>query len=470
MDSNTAKSLLTTGLNTMAMVAFAIPGGGAAGVELLVLATLFSALFGQEPSSDPAVTRSELKAAVDAVKAEIIDAIFKGVADDITDQVLALQQGFLDVYHSMSRLKMDGERYMLSATNETILNFIWNTNAYFNLTLAQKDNGILFRLEKCRSFLELGSLDSSVKLTQDQIDEHRNRTINLYGVVGSLTVAYLKSAVAWQWGRQLLVAWQYEQYKAAMENWDPLTGDPDQDPAKLYPGVDAPPVPGVAYTNPFTAVDSSGKPSYKPPTWETWNQTVNCPAQLLIQKVNALLDYCVTDPAQSPPPAQDGVYTELLKNLNDLEAKVAGGEPQVTAGDLPRTDQMVTALENGALAAGWVAVIGQVSEEDTEQFGSLIAMWKAAKASVTFTMYTTSQATETLESIADLKYKGEDKVAFGQLLYDANPGIKFVGQPSTPNPTAADWELVPITKGTTIKIFPKEVFPDLNPPDPGESV
>jgi len=466
MDPNTARSLLTTGLNTMAMVAFAIPGAAPAGIELLILATLFSSIFGQEPSPDPAVTRDELQAAVDTVTAQIIDAIWLGVADDITDEMLALQQGFLDVYHCMSRLKTDGERYMLSATNETIINFIWNTNAYFNMTLAQKSDGVLYKLDKCRSFLELGSLDPNVKLTQDQIDEHRARTINLYGVVGSLTVAYLKSAVAWEWGRKLLVAWQYEQYKAAMENWDPLTGDPDQDPAKLYPGVDAPPEQGLPLKNPFAATN----PVYTPPTWETWSQTGNGPVYLLTQKVDALLTYCLTVPAQGAQPAQEGAYTELLAKLNDLEAKVAGGEPDVAVGDLPRMDQMVTALENGALAAGWVAVLGQVSEQDTEQFGSLVAMWKAAKAGVTFTTYLTTKATETLESIADSQYKGEDKVAFGQLLYNANPGITFLGQPSTPNPTAADWELVPIKKGTIIKIFPKEVYPDLNPPDPRGSV
>jgi hypothetical protein len=181
---------------------------------------------------------------------------------------------------------------ILNVTNDTARYFIADTYRYFN---TQDPNGLLTDLRSFRNVLERRSLNDA-SLSDLQITEHKTRTIGLYTLIGCLTAAYLKAAVDWRWSREFLVAYQYQQYQAALGDWkantatDPTYKDrnPLQDLAHRFPGVNL-------------------DPKYKPPDWNTWITYASCPVPVFISAVQLMLDYCVGTPDKP------GLYTIMLK-------------------------------------------------------------------------------------------------------------------------------------------------------------
>src|SRR5262245_47140630 len=79
-------------------------------------------------------------------------------------------------------------------------------------------------------------------LTPELLAYHRTRTVGLYVLIASLTVAYLKFAVAWGWGKQLLINRQYDQYQNALNYWNSQiaayqAAHPLSDLKDMYPWV-----------------------------------------------------------------------------------------------------------------------------------------------------------------------------------------------------------------------------------------
>ena len=102
-----SKYLLDTGLNTVMMVAFAVPGGAPIGAGLAVVNFLFGWLVPTNPAtpgSSP-VTQPELKQALDNLKAGIVDATFNSKVNDITNNLLSLFADFQDILKDMGKLK-----------------------------------------------------------------------------------------------------------------------------------------------------------------------------------------------------------------------------------------------------------------------------------------------------------------------------------------------------------------------------
>ena len=451
-------------LNTVLMVGFAVPGlklaqeglqttaqskfiarwlgraGGAAGVGAAI------GLFGMDlfeyfnpPQQDPGdsfVTQADVQAELDDLKADLIDALWKARIDDICAELPALNQGFHDLVDSLQKLKVNGEYFSLVATDDLLENTVADIYSYFD---HHNPNGLLTVLRGFRNALEIASSDSG-KINALQLLERQTRTIGLYALIGSLSVAYLKAAVMWKWGRELLLSCQYDQYQKDTDFWN------DQDAT-------------YQDTHPFEDLLDSydevvANPLYKPPTWEEWKSQPGCPWQLLLDEVQSLLDYCVvTAPATGGKPARSGLYTKMLKNnLDDMEKHAADGDdfPSSTAGIWKQ--HMKDAFRYGATRVNWLETLQTeygleaVSEQDIDNFGKVIALWQATAASVRFTTYTAGPN----EMPFDIAKHFYNEVGYAWALLQANPTVALENQFYVP-------------EGSVLKIFDKDALAALVP-------
>ena len=455
MDSST-KRLVDTGLNTVSMVAFAVPGGAPVGVALLVVTTLFEVFTPDAPAENPAVSQSELRAAVDKVKDVLNLANWKTEADRMTFEVLALYHGFHDVLEAMARIKVDHERLVISDSNETVKHFITSMNNYFDMSKAQDPSGILSVLKGHRAFLELegGGLGLTKPPPQEILD-HQIAAIGVYTCICSLTAAYLKTAVVWNWGQELLLAYQFENFTKEFASWN----DSKQ-------GVD--PRSSGKYSAKVTA------PQYAPLTWDEWRAgasdsfaattknvpDINCCATILGAEIQAMLDYCVG--TSSAP----GFYANLQGQLNEIDDRVSAGEALLAGGTTsPTIADMLKAAELGAVASGYQESLTRkygllgVDGAAVAALGQAVEAWRSVQASVMFSTHQVAGSgndpLNTLTKIATYNYPKEDPAVFAQKLYDANPDILFEG--------AVGLDRV-LKRRTVIKVYEAAAYPYLQPP------
>lgn len=494
MDSST-KRLVNTGLNLVSMIAFAVPGGAPVGVAVLVVMAFFDAFTGEPPAKNPAITRGELKDAIADVQAKIMASFWKSDTDDMTEEVLALHQSFLEISAAVSMIKMDGDRFEFLTNNDTVKHFVAFGDRYFDMTTAQMPDGILDKLGDFRARLELSAQTGpqAAHMSADQVLEHQVLTMGLYCLVGSLTASYLKTAVLWNWGQEMLAAWQYEQCWKDLAAWNAMSqqdqsDNPDLDPAPKYtpeilasclwnqysadlaawkamtpaqqahnPDLD----PAKKY--PLTAAQPAN--IYAPPTWEGWTTETsghppvttkqkNCCANILSNNIQEMLDYCVGTPS-SP-----GYYTTLLNHLNDLESKASAGEASLPSGAIAasiRGQDMLSAADQGAYAAGALEFLAakyglaDVDGDDILAFGKALDEWRSAQASVNFGTHLVAQGETLLEIAGDAPaYKNLDTKTYAQKLFDNNPNLKFDASPGG--------VAVALTPRQTVKIFKPEAY------------
>jgi hypothetical protein len=468
-------------LNTAMMVGFAVPGLNVAEAELervgqgplspaelnqLLRAKLFRwggaavgvaasiGMFGmdlfdyfnpaQRTAGDMEVTQADLQAALDDLKSDLIDALWKARIDDISDELPALNQGFHDLVDSLKKLEINADRFTLIASDDHLENLVSDIYNYFNV---HDPDGLLTVLRGFRNALQLTSSDAS-KITSLQLLEHQTRTIGLYSLVGSLSVAYLKAAVMWKWGRELLLSYQYLQYQADVDFWnDPVdaSGQPLTDYQDNHPFEDLLEKYDEIVANPL----------YKSPEWDDWKSQPGCPWQLLLDEVQSLLDYCETVPAAGANPAQDGLYTRMAKSLDEMEKHAADGDVTLVPNQGIKIAQMKQAFLAGATRANWIETLeteyglGPVSEEDIDNFGQAIGLWRATAASVNYKTYT-AKKNEMLFDIAKSQYQD---VTFASQLWSANPEVKLENTFYVP-------------EGAVLKIFTKQALVDLKVPVP----
>lgn len=427
------RQLLDSALNTMMMVSFTVPGGAPIGVASAVGLFFLDVLSPQarlSPAQKP-VTQPQLQAAVNQLTADILDGIWKADVDKITSELLAFYTDFDDNWGFMKMMKVDGQRYVLDLTDNTTAG--WEASIQKEFSDLDGPTSVLHNLRVFRNTLTLSSLNDP-KLTPLQVGEHRTRTIGLYALVGSLAVAYLKAAVAWTWGNELLVAWQYQQYQNAVSYWRQQNAayqaaHPFSNIANQYPGVNL-------------------APNYSPPDWNKYLNDAGCPVPLLLREVQTMLDYCVTiPPTDDGQPAQPGLYTLMMNHWDAFEQKMTSYDVPLTPNAGISKQQMASAVEQGAVrAAEWERTrsqyaVGSVSEQDIAHFGKAIAAWRAAAASVSFTIYVV-QPGDTLASIAKAKNHDATKI------YDTN------------RDQLSDPTVLPV--GTVLKIYQLDAIPYLH--------
>ena len=425
-------------LNTAMMVGFAVPGLkaaqataamtemqqmrakwlGRAGSAVGVAAAI--GMFGmdlfqyfnpaQVDAGDMQVTQADLQAALDDLKADLINALWKARIDDISDELPALNQGFHDLVDNLKKLAINGDSFTLTASDDLLEDLVSDIYSYFNV---HDPNGVLTVLRGFRNALQLTSTDAS-KITSLQLLQHQTKTIGLYSLVGSLSVAYLKAAVMWKWGRELLLFYQHVQYQADVDFWN------DQDAA-------------YQDAHPFEDLlekydEIVANPLYKSPEWDDWKSQPGCPWQLLLDEVQSLLDYSETVPAAGGKPAQEGLYTRMSKHLDDMEKRATDGDVILTPGAGITVQQMKDAFLGGATRANWMETLeteyglSSVTEEDIDNFGRAIGLWKATAASVKYKTYTTVNSLEDLGNIAQKFYPSNVTDYAAQLINDTNPG------------------------------------------------
>ncbi len=429
-----AKRLIDSGLNTAMMVSFAVPGGAPVGMTLAVGLFVFDLLedaLNPPPPPAPPLTQAELQSSLDALKADVIDAIWKGQADTVVDDLMSLNKGFTDVWSAMGKLQVDGQRYVPMVPDKTTQQWIKNTDAYFDLDAT---TGVLTRLRAYRHHLTSSSLNDP-SLTPLQVAQHRTSSLGIYCLIGSLEAAYLKAAVAWDWGFELLEAWQYQQYQKAVAHWK------NQNAAYQA----AHPLSALAAQFPGVNLD----PTYTPPTWDAWNNEPGCPAPMLKSSVAEMLAYCVTNPA-APAGTPPGLYTQMKAHWDDFEAQMAAFDVAPPAGAAIPAADMQKAVSQGQLRAkAWDNVVytyalADVTEDVITQFGQALDLWRATSAAVRFRTQTVV-AGDTLASLAKAAY-GDPSLASS--IFDQN-------RDQLSDATA------PLVAGTVLKIYDQDALADL---------
>jgi hypothetical protein len=456
VDQSTRK-IVSAALGTASMVAFAVPvppWSEIAGVVLGLADTLFEAFTGDPPAPNPAITRSELKEAVDGVRDQINDSLWRTEVDRITFEVLALYQGFYDAYAFVSRVPLDKDKLVFPTNNDTVKHLIQRMDDYFDMTIAQDTDGILTTLRKHRYLLELkGGVMGTTTPTTQQIQDHQLLSMAAYTSIGSLTVAYLKTAMLWNWGKEMLAAGQYENFQRDLKDWQ---NDPANhpDPRPHYP--------------------SNIQQMNHRPAWEEWTmednpvppparkKADNCCANILIEEVQEILDY------QTGTAPLQGSYTKVRAHLDAMDAAVFAGVNQLTVGASPTSAQVKQAAKLGGAAATLLEVttdtygLALMDPEAVVGLGQAMDLWRSAQASVMFQTLTV-KATDphrTLTLIAGDAYPNENAAAYAQKLYDANPGL-------FPDPQPQDPLNANLPNQTGLKIFQKEAYPYLTVADGG---
>ncbi len=416
MANQDPESLITAGMNTAMMVAFACPGGAPVGAALALGSFLVETLFPHSPVDKgkfdppvPPLSQADLQAALASLKSDLINALKNQQTDDVVQQMLTLDQSYHEYWENVAKLTMNGEQYVVNATDQGTQDFIKHTSdTYFDLQ--NTTTGVLATLRTFRNKLQARSLNDA-SLTPDQVAENRTNTIALYCWICSLTVSYLKAAVTWRWGWELLTAWQFDEYKKELAKFN--SGKSQfQDFAHLV--------------NNFPGVNTS--PNYVPPDWNHWINTPFCPVPILLKELTSMLDHVeVLPPEQAKnKPARPGLYPETQAHLKDLDAKVSSYD-SVKPGSVPLTKQLLLdAMTKGIARSGaWEQLADQyglhnITEDQLDQFHKTIESWKTIAETVNFVNYTVEPG-DTILAIIQKHFKDPtDSFNNGWRLCNAN--------------------------------------------------
>ena len=442
---DSTQALITSGMNTAMMVAFACPGGAPVGAVLALGVFFLETLFPHSPvtggkfhPSVPPLSQAELQSALASLKNDLINALKNQQTDDVVQQMLTLDQSYHEYWENVGKLTVDGDRYVVTSTNQGTQDFIKHTSdTYFDLQ--NTTTGVLSTLRTFRNKLQARSLNDA-SLTPEQVAENRTSTIALYCWICSLTVSYLKAAATWRWGFELLTAWQYDAYKKELAKFNAGKSQ-FQDFAHLV--------------NNFPGVNTS--PNYVPPDWNHWIDTPFCPVPILLKEVVSMLDYVEVLPPDNAKnkPARPGLYPETRDRLKELEAKVSSFDPVTNLGQVPLTKQlMLDAMTKGMARTGaWEQLADQyglhpVTEDQLGQFQQAIESWKTVAETVNFENHSVA-AGETLTNIAKVYYKDpKDSIPdAAKKIYAAN----FKVNPAKPAYPGLDDPKV-LTLGSILKI------------------
>lgn len=440
--SGIAYSGIQGGLNAAMMAAFSVPEGklvmglfkgSSVGVGLAVgmgaFDVLFPLLFPEDPAP-PALTTGDLDDALDKLKNELLDAIWLSKADDAVDRVSARYDELVRHLNKIKGFTISKDTYSFVHDPSTDADR-QDLNNYFSDTL-----GPLNELQRIRKAISLDSFNDA-NVTNGQVLQHRTTTLGLYGMIASTTVVYLKSAVAWDWGNELLGAQSYAQYKKDSDWWNNASQqDRDDNPKRNPDTIYGPYKPGIS-----TAA----------PSWEDWAKRSGGWVENLTKEIEEILEYCEGTPAAGSTPAKPGMFTGICDAYEKLDNTIATQLPVANG-----VDAMMMKMEGSTFAPmriqAWeTALAGDglrgLTEPDLDGFAHMIRLWKAARASVKWREYETV-AGDTLAKIAASVYKD---ATLAQRIADTNQGV--LKSPVNVNGV--------LDTGTVLHIYDKEVLPDL---------
>jgi len=440
------RTLLHGGLNAAMMAAFQSEEGKPIGMGLAVLMGFIEVMFPKhsDPVKDPAATPRDVEEALNGMAQNVINAIWQKRAADVKTSINALTSEFYNEWSGLTGVPdpktgvlkggvhIDTTQFIMADAKGQPLDSqtVSDYYSYFNFF---EPAGALTLLRQYRNTLQISSLNDQ-SLTSVQVADHQTQNIGLYGLIGSLTAAYLHASVAWIWGRELLKAWQYSEFQKALEDWN-TQGQPYPYSQLLqkFPGV-------------------NDNPYYQPVDWNSFIDLPGSPVHLLINEVQDMLDFCVTVPGQNGQPDQPGLYTSMVADWDLFDTTIAGYDVTFKA-SVTKAD-MIAMVEQGTDRSGkWHTLDAQytrlanVTEDNLSLFGQVIDQWRAMAATVRFKVYVTV-AGDTLETVCDTFY-GDRKYLY-DLVWANKKAWWNRSFPKKP------W---PLDAGMILKIFEVDALP-----------
>ena len=378
-----------------------------------------------ETDPDPVATEKDLQNALNGMAKGVIDQEWWDQVQKMQASELANLTGFFnicdDLFHNLS-IDPNGKLAMAGQTDKQIETSVQGKYDYLN---PFKPTSLLQVLREARYRLETSSLNDT-SLTSQQVAAHQSLTLGLYGLIGSLTTAYLNASIGWSWGRELQMTAEYNQYQLDVQKWN-AGGQQGPSPENDYPEVNV----------------ASG---YTPSTWDEFKAIPGSVVEILVKEVQAMVDFCAKLPDAKPgldfdthaldnkiaafdvpvPKkgiTKDGMTRAIAQGAARSEAwffeslfdtAMAAYDVSVPAAGIGKVD-MVRAMEQGAARSGAWSARGT---DDLLQ--RAVEVWKAISSSVQFTVYTVKQGGEYLANIARDHY-GSD--AWESHLFQANSDI-----------------------------------------------
>ena len=417
------KRLVDMGCSTAILAAFACGPEGAVVAAGIGVGQFFFDWFypaAQTPTQFAPINRGILDNALETLAGEMTDADWKTLLDAQTDIVLTQSTKFWDIFSELGTLKINLKTFVL-LDPQTIA----DCDAYFNFGAPNAYD----LLSNARNLITVSSANDG-SMTDLQVAEHYTTTTGLYCLIGSLMCAYLKAAVLWRRSAHLLPWLQYGQYLLDKKTWK----DTPATTKKAHPTWEPRPV---------------VQPSWTLLEWEEWAKQDLAVPKLLNEAASnppgTLIAHCVGTPAipdtaaEKGKPATKGLQVRMADNWKQCHdnirirlAKVSVTSRQDSSGTYYWVSDTEGSGDNswesksaelmnlrkgcrcGALIAfEWENSMGEfalsrVVEDDITKFGRAIQLWKAAAASVQFSLYDVVKG-DTLSSIAAAQYSGHSE-------------------------------------------------------------
>jgi len=414
------------------------------------LAASFLELLFPPADPPPPVTKEDLTQALASMDKAVIQALWLQEASKVKVNIDTFNNNFQDNWDDLTQLALEpekdssgkvvGSRPVIDETDQLTPTWLSTMEGYyFPAGTGAQD------LDRYRLTLEDANFNDT-GLTAADIAHRQVLTMQLYVMIGSLMAAYHQSSIAWRWGQEMLLYNQFTRYNKDHDDWSAQV-DANPKYAASHPEADL--------LNPYPALiaklkkDPNFLTEYTAPVWHKWATEAGSPVKKLQETMDNLLAYCVTGkPATDTAPAKPGMYTDLRKKWDALEAAAAAGLT-LAPGVKPTAAQMKTAMaEARDRAANWSSTVVAnnlqgVVEDDVLGFGTAIDAWRTLRASVSFHYYTTVTAAETLTTVAQDQYG------------DASLAAKIAQY----NPDVTAGLTVALPLGTELKIFDKAWLP-----------
>jgi LysM repeat protein len=389
------KTITQAAVSTGMMVAFAIPGGAPVGAVLAAVDFLVGVLWpegnGMMPSQFAVVTVADL----DNVKKELIAAfdasLDKAQIKADSSKIFTYTSNLYDNFEQMMRLKIDANGYQFvkdSSGND----YVGNADKYYNWLDAQSAYNL--------AQVILNDLVAS--------PTSASKTFELYALIGSLMVSYLKCAVAWSWGNEVRTSLLYRDYWIQLAIWNGKsaahrTAFPAEEPIK----------PDTSLSNPL-------------PNWQDWRTEPGVPVDKLVATVNMLIAEC----------EGDGKYAKLKANWNDRNLQIVAPYSQISLkddgnhnfwvedsesgtktdpsnGDATMQWAMLDLMRGSKVAYYWQKYtdlydLDGVKVEDIDNFYTTVDTWRQVRDTVSFRTVALDPATSVIDTARTYFYTYED--------------------------------------------------------------
>ena len=237
----------------------------------------------QAPTQLAPVTDAYLSAALDELKSEITDAMWKVQLKVHTDAVLHANSAYWGYLKQFQQMGIDTD----PQSDDEL-------DAYFRTGKSQEYP--LVALDNARLYITTDAA-ADADLTPLQVAEHYTKTIGLYALIGSTMIAFLKTSVAWRRARAMFPYLQYAKYQDALAKYE------KQDPQHQHPEW-----------KPATVADPNASGKDPLPDWQNWISKEESGVPKLIEAVNTLVGYSDGTAATLTAPATTGLQVEMAQH------------------------------------------------------------------------------------------------------------------------------------------------------------